>query len=144
MTEETLEALMVKVVDGTATPAEREALMAHLADHPDLQKELEMHQSLKAITDGWVRRLELDLLEDEHRTRTLPRLWTRLGLTLLLVGTALLVGGGTVELFLDPEVPLWARLGTVGLEAGSLILLAAVGLRRFQTAKHDRYTEVIR
>ena len=41
MNNERYELLMVKVADETATPAEREALMSWLAEHPEQRKELE-------------------------------------------------------------------------------------------------------
>lgn len=144
MTDERVEALMVRVVDEVATPAEREELMAHLASHPELAEELQMHTSLKAVTDGWVRRLELDLAEDRSQRDPVTHVWWTLGLALAGLGTAALVGGGLSELLLDPTVPLWARAGTALLVGGAAVLLAAAVRWRLQTRTHDAYTEVIR
>ena len=84
MTEERLAELMVTVVDGVASPADREELMAFIADKPDLRRELDAHQALKAVTDGWVDRLELDLVEDRMREDgTNVWLWN-LGIVLFL------------------------------------------------------------
>ena len=69
MTEEQLAELMVKAVDGIATPAEKEELMSHIADKPDLYREYESQASLKAVTDGWVQRLELDVVETPTSAR---------------------------------------------------------------------------
>jgi len=144
MTEETLEMLMVKVTDGVATPAEYETLMAYLAEHPELAKELEMHRTLRAITDGWVHRLEQDLLNDRYEQRALPRLWTGLGVTLFLEGTAVLLGGGMAELLADPEAPLWVKLGLGGLGAGCVMLVAGMAWRRWMMFEQDPYTKVKR
>ncbi len=62
MTEEKIEALMVKVADELASDAERQELMAFLADRPELMKELEAHQALRAVSSGWVDRLNQDLI----------------------------------------------------------------------------------
>ena len=73
MKEERFEELMVRVVDGVATAAERDELMNHAVSQPELQKELEAHMALKAVTDGWVDRLEVDLVEDRQRVHPLSR-----------------------------------------------------------------------
>ncbi len=144
MTEERLEMLMVKVTDDAATAAEREELMAYIADKPELQQELSMHEGLKAVTDGWVARLEVDLAQDRYNQQSLTIWWTNLGLTLFLGGLAVLMGGGMVELMADPSVPMWLKVGYGGMGAGFVVLMAAVIRWRMNTAKHDKYTEVQR
>lgn len=144
MTDERLAELMVKVADGLATPAERAELDAHLADHPALEKELQMHKKLNAITDGWVHRLEQDLRDDTTRKRMLPRLWLGTGVTLLLLAAAVVMGGVGVELFLDPEAPWWLKAGVGSGMAGAVMLLAGIGGHRLANYKNDPYTEVIR
>lgn len=144
MTEERLEMLMVKATDNVATSTEREELMAYIADKPALQKELSMHEGLKAVTDGWVHRLEVDLANDRYHRESLTVWWTNLGLTLFLGGTAVLLGGGMAEVLAEPDVPMWLKVGYSGMGAGFLVLLAAVIRWRVTTAKHDKYTEVVR
>jgi len=144
MNPERFEELMVKVVDEVASPAEREELMAYLVDKPELMEELEAQRSLKAITDGWVRRLEHDLAQDRHERSPLLRLERALGWTLLLVGIAILSGWGLTEAMLDPEVPVWARVGLGAGIAGTLVLLFSVVRWRLSTWKSDPYNEVIR
>ena len=86
MTEQRMEELMVKVTDHAASPSEREELMTYLVDHPELRKELEAHQALQAVTDGWVQRLDADLAEDRFARKAAPRIVQRMGLVLLLLG----------------------------------------------------------
>ena len=144
MKEERFEELMVRVVDGVATAAERDELMNHAVSQPELQKELEAHMALKAVTDGWVDRLEVDLVEDRQRVHPLSR-WERgVGWSLFLVGLAVLLGFGISELVLEPEVPHWVKLGVGGLFSGCGILLASVVRWRLATSKSDKYNEVIR
>ena len=73
LTEVEMEALMVAVVDGVASPTQRERLSTYLRDHPELARELEDHMALKALTDGWVSRLEVDLIETRHQEQPLTR-----------------------------------------------------------------------
>ena len=86
MSDERLAELMVKVTDGVATAMEREELMSHLKDRPGLLRELEAHAALKAVTDGWVERLQLDLVEDGHREGSMTRLEQGVGVTLFVLG----------------------------------------------------------
>lgn len=144
MNEERLEALMVKVVDGVATPAEREELMAYLAHEPALRRELDAHLALKSVTDGWVKRLELDLAEDAHRKSLGFRLESAIGVSLFVVGLGLLTGWGFVELTLDETVPVAIRVGAGAMLAGSVVLLVAVIRWRLKMLPKDHYTEVIR
>lgn len=142
MTEDRLAELMVKVVDHVATPAEREELMAHVTQHTELARELEQHQALKAVSDGWVARLEHDLLMDAHQSRSSVRIERTLGLTLLLVGLCSLGGFGLVELLFEPDAPLWVKIGVTASVAGVLTLLGSLIRQRLTTS--DPYSEVIR
>jgi hypothetical protein len=142
MTQEHFEHLMVMVVDGVASPEERTALMSYLADKPQLQTQLESHRSIKAITDGWADRLEADLAEGRHQQSIAYRVERALVVTLLLGGTAILVGFGVWELLLDPKAPLWMKIGTSAITGGGLLGLLSV--LRWRLSTSDRYTEVIR
>ncbi|MBT3218895.1 MAG: hypothetical protein HN348_07365 [Proteobacteria bacterium] len=144
MNQERFEELMVRVVDGVATPSEREELMNHVVSHSELQQELEAHMALKAVTDGWVERLEVDLVEDRQRAHPLSILERGIGWSLFLVGLALLMGFGMTELLLDAEVPIWVKIGTGALAAGCGVLFASVLRWRWSTSKSDKYKEVIR
>ncbi len=78
MNTERLEILMVRVVDGLASPAERAELDSALEARPELRRELETHMAIKMTTDQWVRRLDLDLAEDALRTNPTIRWVNRL------------------------------------------------------------------
>ncbi|MBN2800187.1 MAG: hypothetical protein JXX28_13690 [Deltaproteobacteria bacterium] len=139
MSPERLEELMVKVVDRAATPAEEEELLAWAADRPEVMAELERHRALKAVTDGWVARLEGELHQDRERQISPLR---GLGLALFALALAVLLGGGLTELLLDEAAPLWAKGGTA-LLLGSLFLLF-LSVLRGRLATHDPYNEVTR
>ena len=144
MSPDRFEELMVKVVDGTASPAEKEELMAWIADKPELRQQLDTHRALKAVTDGWVARLEHDLVQDEWEARRGVRFERAFGLSLLLFGLLLLGGFGLVELVVDPEVPGVIKIGMVAGAVGTLALLVSVIRWRWATSQSDPYNEVIR
>ncbi len=142
--EQRLAELMVKVVDKVATPAEREELMRFVVDDPDLRRELESQQAFKAVTDGWMDRLEADLAADRDRADVVRSAERCLGVGLVLLGLALLWAWGIVELLLDPSAPLPVKLGMGALGAGSLLLLVHVVRVRWFSGDADPYSKVIR
>jgi ferric-dicitrate binding protein FerR (iron transport regulator) len=143
-TDERLAELMVKVVDRVATPAEREELMARVVADPVLRAELEDQQAFKAVTDGWMSRLEADLAVDRDRTNPGRRLERGLGVGLILLGLAVLWGWGWAEVLMDPSAPLPLRFGIGALAAGCLMVLFHVVRVRWFSGDRDPYSEVIR
>ena len=105
---------------------------------------LRLARALKALTDGWVERLEYDLAIDRHESSSAWKLESALGL-LLLLGATIALGFGTVyEVWIDPEAPLWVQVG-LSLGAGGTVVLLAAAIRwRLATAAKDPYSEVIR
>ena len=144
MNDERFEELMVKVADGAATPAEREELMAFVADKPELRLELEEHQALKSVTDGWMARLEADLAVDRHRKSPVERIERGLGLCLLLAGFCVLMVAGPVLALLDPEVPAAIKIGLGATLAGAVLLLLHLLRTRLRDRPEDPYRKVIR
>ena len=144
LSEERLAELMVKVVDSVATPAEREELMQHVVDDPELQAEYESQMALKAVTDGWMSRLEADLAADRDRNNPVRNVERGLGVALFVFGIAVLWGWGVVESLMDPTAPLPVKIGLGAFGAGSLLLLTHVVRVRFFSGARDPYSEVIR
>ena len=144
MKSDRFEELMVKVVDETASPEEREELMSHVAGNPELMKELENQRAIRAVTDGWMKRLEADLVEDRARESGPGRAERFVGVVLIVVATAVLTGWGVVEALLDDTAPLVVRVCIGGIVAGSLLLLFHVVRTRLAARRTDPYEKVIR
>ncbi|NOY26683.1 MAG: hypothetical protein GXP62_12485 [Oligoflexia bacterium] len=144
MSDPRIEELMVKVVDGLATPAEEQELMTHVAEHPEQAVELDAHRGLKALTDGWVERLHLDQVEDQFTSAPVARAELWVGTTLTVLGLSILFGWGLVAVVVDPTAPVAVRAGLGALGAGAFVLLFSVLRWHLATRKHDRYTKVIR
>ena len=143
LTEVEMEALMVAVVDGVASPTQRERLSTYLRDHPELARELEDHMALKALTDGWVSRLEVDLIETRHQEQPLTRREAGIAGVLFVTGLSVLTGFGAAELLVS-EAPLWVRAGYGMMAAGGLVAALSVLRWKLKTWNRDPYTEVIR
>ncbi len=137
-----IEELMVLAADGNASDEELKELEVHLKQNPELSKELSAHKEIKTITDNWMKRIKVDLVEDTQReSRNLEQ---NFGALLFVLGMAILMGFGLVEGLLDPEAPVWLRIGLGLVIAGSVVLLYSVFRQRQQTLKNDKYTEIIR
>ena len=144
MTQPNIEELMVKVTDETASPAEREALMTHLVDHPELRRELEAHQALVAVTQGWVQRLNADLAEDRSAAQPIS-FWTqRLALVSMMTGLLGLIGFSIHQAFSAPDMPTWLTVAMGLFWVGSTLFFISALLWKLNTRKHDPYREVIR
>ncbi len=127
------EALMVKVVDETATPAEREELATWLADKPELRRELEEHRALRAVTDGWVARLEAELARERAAEGGgAAGFAERTGVALLVLGVLVLGGWGVLSAWRDPEVPVPVDVGLTALVLGLLLVLGTLAARRLR------------
>jgi hypothetical protein len=144
MNPERFEVLMVKVVDDVATPAEREELMAHLKDNPVLRAEYEAHLGISATTQHLIKRLEHDVIQDQHQQSPVTRFEEIVGVAAVLVGLAMMMVFGGLEFFRDPQVPTLLKVGA-GLGAvGTGVLLFSVIRARLKVRAHDPYKEVIR
>lgn len=144
MKEDRFEELMVKVVDEVATGHEREELMAFLTDKPALRRELEEHQVIKAVTDGWVERLEHDLVQARYAQRAAPRMVNQAAAMLAVFGTLVLTGGGVSMMLATPDMPLWLQAGLVALAAGLALAFGSVVHWRVTTLRDDPYNKVER
>ena len=144
MTEARIEELMVKVTDETASFSEREELMTYLLDHPELRRELETHQALLAVTQGWVHRLNADLAEDRIATQPVS-VWTqRLALFSMVIGTLGIFGFSIHQALTAPELPVWMKIALGLFWAGSALFFISALRWKLTTRKHDPYQEVIR
>ena len=138
------EELMVKVVDATASAIEREELMSHVANNPELSRELEQHQALSAISQGWVKRLDADLTEDRLQSNAVVRLVGMLAAALVVVGVTVLTFGGFIAPLYDSDAPLWLRLGLFTMGAGTALGVVWAIYYAITSRKNDPYKAVIR
>ena len=138
--------LLAGYVDGELTDEQRQAVEEELAKNPALRAELEEFRSLKEVT-GMVRYADLPDEVWENYWHSLYRKLERgIGWILLSIGTIVLLGYGLCQVFiglyLDPEVPVWIKIGVTGIAGGLVFLLVSYARERLFAYRRDRYKEV--
>ena len=142
MKQDRYEELVVIVADGTATKEEEAELKSYIESRPELAGELDAHIQIKSITDNWMERVKLDLIEDEQNQARKPE--RNIGLILLGIGISLLYGFAIYQMLSDPETPLVVQIGIATAGTGLAILLFSLIRQRIITSKKDKYSEIIR
>lgn len=140
--------LLAGYVDGELSDDERRAFEIELARDPKLAAELEEFRKLKEVT-GMVRYADLPDEVWENYWQSLYRKLERgIGWILLSFGVIVLLGFGLYEglsgLYLDPDIPLWLKVGITAVGGGVIFLLVSYIRERLFTYKRDRYKEVIK
>ena len=140
--------LLAGYIDGELSEDERQAFEVELARDPKLAAELEEFQKLKEVT-GMVRYADLpDEVWEGYWQSLYRKLERGIGWILLSLGAIILIGFGLYEglsnLYLDPDVPLWLKIGVTAVGGGVTFLLVSYARERLFAYKRDRYNEVIK
>ncbi len=136
--------LICKVADGLAAPEEEAEMNALTARRPELRNELALQ---KEIADT-VRSVGLPELEDKVREQYWSGVYNRLehraGWTLVIIGSALVVGYAIYELMTEPDVHALYRIGLAALIVGFGVLFSGILRYRLRAKNYDKYREVVR
>ncbi|MCB2201749.1 hypothetical protein KQH51_03020 [bacterium] len=141
-----LRKLVAGYVDGELTEDQKKAFEQELADNPELRAELEEFQNLQNVT-GMMRYADLPPEVWESYWQSLYRKLERgIGWIVMSISAIVLLCFGAFEAFshlwLEPDNPLWLKLGVSGVTVGAVILLVSYGRERLFAYKRDRYREV--
>ncbi|MBU2625530.1 MAG: hypothetical protein KKG33_08210, partial [candidate division Zixibacteria bacterium] len=142
MNNETIQNLLMKVVDGLATAEEEAALQEAIRADGKWEQELRAYRKIKEVTDS----MQLKDLPDSHWQgywasvyRTTER---GIGWVLLSVGAIILLATvGFVALgdfFMSSDVPLIVKIGVTAAGLGVIILLVSILRERFFARGHER------
>ncbi len=138
--------LLAGYVDGELSDNERQAFEAQLAQDPELRAELAEFRKLQEVT-GMVRYADLPDEVWENYWHSIYRKMERgIGWIFLSIGAILLLCFGTYELFselyVNPDAPLWLKVGVTAGAVGLIFLLVSYGRERLFAYNRDRYKEV--
>ena len=149
MDRDGVHALMMAVLDGECTEAERRHLRALVAERPELEDEWDRLSRVKEITMTMGLRQPPEEFWDRYRESTLHRLERSVAWTLIAGGFAILAGWISwqwlTHWLADADLPLVIRVAGVSLAAGFVLLFVSVVRERWVLHRRDPYSkEVIR
>ena len=133
-------------VDGELTDEQQKQFEDQLRNDPALQAELDEFQKLKEVT-SMVSYADLPDEVWENYWQSIYRKTERgIGWILLSLGAIILLGfglfTGLTELYMNPNNPLWLKVGITGVGGGLVFLLVSYGRERIFAYNRDRYKEV--
>ncbi len=140
--------MLAGYVDGELTEEQRQYVESELARSPELRAELEEFRKLKEVT-GMAHYADLpEEVWDNYWESIYKRTERGIGWILLSLGAIALLCFGLYEvlhaLYVDPEAPLWLKIGLTTLGTGAIFLLVSYARERLFAYKRDRYKEVTR
>jgi hypothetical protein len=140
--------LLAGYVDGELTTDERAEFEAELARNPALRDELEEFQRLKEVTNRMHYADIPDEVWESYWQSVYRKTERGLGWILMSAGAIILFCFGLFEafrnLFADPTVPLWLKIGLPTAAAGGVILLVSYIRERIFSYHRERYREVMK
>ncbi len=145
---ERLREMLAGYVDGELSDEQREAFEKELTNDDALRAELEEFRKLKEVT-GMVQYADLPEEVWENYWHSIYRKTERgFGWILMSFGAIILSCFGLYhvfyELYIDPAVPLWVKIGLTTLTVGAVVLLVSIGRERLFAYNRERYREVNR
>lgn len=149
MDRDRLHALMMAVLDGECTEAERRQLEEVVAARPDVAGEWARLRRVKEVTMTMGVRQPPEEVWDRYRESTLQRIERGVAWLLIAAGGAVLAGWaiwvGLSHWLADTGVPVIVRVAGVALAAGLVLLLVSAARERWFLSRRDPYSrEVIR
>jgi hypothetical protein len=143
MNDEQIHELMMKVVDGLATPEEKETLDATVGGNEKWETELRAYMKIKEVTDS----MQFKELPDSYWSGYWGNIYRKtergLGWIFMSVGAIILLVFGLYtifsEFFADPSVSLVVKVAVAIGGVGVVILLVSILRERCFARKHERY-----
>ena len=147
MNDEEIQTLMMKIVDGVASPGEEQALRHAIQGDEKWETELRAFRRIKEVTDG-MRFKELpDSYWSGYWTNLYRRLERGLGWMLLSTGAVVLLAfAGTIGLsrfYSDPAIHIVVKIGVSLAGLGCIIMMVSVLRERLFARKHERYEKEV-
>jgi hypothetical protein len=147
MKDEEIQQLMMKVVDGVASPEEEQAITDSIRGSDKWESELRAFKKIKEVTEN-MRFKELPdsywpgYWKDIYRRteRALAWILMSIGLMVVLGFSAYM---GLSQFYSDPGIGIVMKVGVSLAISGGIIMLVSIGRERLFARKHERYEEEV-
>lgn len=143
MKDEEIQQLMMKIVDGVATPEEERAIAEAIEGNERWESELRAFIKIKEVTEN----MQFKELPDSYWEGYWNGVYTRteraFAWILLSVGLMILLGFsafmGLSRFYADPGVSLILKVGVSMAILGGIVMVVSIARERFFARKHERY-----
>ena len=147
MKDEEIQQLMMKTVDGVASPEEEQALAEAIRGSEKWESEFRAFKKIKEVTES----MQFIELPDSYwegywqgiyrRTeRTFAWILLSIGLIVLLGYSAFV---GLSGLYANPGVSMIVKVGVSAAALGVIIMMVSMGRERLFARKHERYDKEV-
>jgi len=147
MEDEEIQQLMMKVVDGLATPEESKALDEVVSGNEKWRTELRAYRKIKEVTDSMQFKELPDSYWQGYWANVYRQIERGIGWILMSIGAIVLIASGLYvllsEFFTDPNVSLIVKLGVSMGGFGAVVLLVSILRERCFARKHERYEKEV-
>jgi membrane glycosyltransferase len=146
MEHQDIKKLISSYYEGVLSEEQRQAVDVHVEACVECRRELEELRQFEEVMN----KMELKKPKPEvwqmYWTSVYNRLERRFGWILFSIGAIILLFYGGYKMIetiiVDSTVPLFLKIGFLGILAGFVVLLVSVGRERFFVRKRERYKEV--
>ncbi len=147
MEDKEIQQLMMKVVDGVASPKEEEALAEAIEGNEKWKAELRAFKKIKEVTEN----MQFKELPDSYWSGYWRGVYLRteraLAWILLSVGLMVVAGFsaymGLSRFYSDPEVSVALKVGVSLAVLGGIIMIVSIVRERLFARKHERYEKEV-
>lgn len=147
MKDEEIQQLMMKAVDGVASPEEELAIAEAIRGNEKWESEFRAFKKIKEVTES----MQFKELPDSYwegywqgiyrRTeRAFAWILMSIGLIIILGYSAFM---GLSSFYADPGVSMMVKVGVSVAALGVIIMMVSIGRERFFARKHERYDEEV-
>jgi len=147
MENEEIQQLMMKVVDGVASPEEEKTLAEAIRGNESWESELRAFKKIKEVTEN----MQFKELPDSYwvgywsgvyRRTERALAWILLSVGLMVV-CAFAAYMGLSEFYADAEVSLTLKIGVSAAVLGGIIMIVSILRERVFARKHERYEKEV-
>jgi hypothetical protein len=147
MKDEEIQQLMMKIVDGVASPEEEQALAETIKGNERWESELRAFKKIKEVTEN----MQFKELPDSYWSgywQNIVRRTERALAWILLSASAVIIFGfasytGLSRFYADPGVSAVLKVGVSLAVLGGIIMVVSIARERLFARKHERYEKEV-
>lgn len=138
--------LMMAVLDGESTEAERHEFEALLAARPELAADWKRMQRLKEVTTTMGIARPTEEMWDRYKRMPLHRAERGIAWTLIAAGAGILAATSLwlwIESMVASDLPLFVKIAIGSVMVGGALLIVSILRERWHMSKHDPYSREV-